>query len=214
MRRSLRSLSTIASVRLARPAVALSCRSIPFTTRSFGVMANLQSKIADSQAQAVEVKKSEEFAKFLSHMLSISKFTLNDFKHLNEDIIKTAGGNDWRSKLPFFGQDKAQQAQVATTKKMLEILTFLNPQEMADRKLVDSSTRTRLAKDAKVPINEVNQVVKQYDMSVLMHKWLKERQANKLPLPSSQDEMLTLFQTQPGRGVQKQLMRQAGQRRR
>lgn len=129
--------------------------------------------LGDTLALVDQVRKivdEEERAKW-EEQARKGEFTLDDFKAQMEKVAKPGLMMQMMSLLPGGGQLKELMGNVDSAKEAKRFIGMVNamtPQERRNPKLIDTSRRTRIAKGAGVQAQEVNALVKNYDMMKAM----------------------------------------------
>ena len=110
-------------------------------------------------------KIDEGEAERMAGRLMKNQFTLDDMLSQMRQVQKLGSMNKILGMLPGMGQIKDQLANVATDKRMkhLEaILTSMTPHERKNHLVLDGKRKRRIAMGAGRPVNEVNQLLKQF----------------------------------------------------
>jgi signal recognition particle subunit SRP54 len=119
--------------------------------------------LVDTVQKAVDIEKQKE----LEAKLAAGEFTLDDFKGQLRQVLQPGLMQKMLSLLPGMGQmsemlnggDAEGEMQ-----RMLGIIDSMTPQERRSPKVIDPSRRNRIARGAGVQVQEVNALLKQFDM--------------------------------------------------
>jgi signal recognition particle subunit SRP54 len=108
-----------------------------------------------------------EQAKALEEKLAAGEFTLDDFKGQLRQVLQPGLMMKMMSMLPGMGQmtemmngDEAE----GEMKRMLGIIDSMTPRERRSPKIIEPGRRNRIARGAGVQVQEVNALLKQFDM--------------------------------------------------
>lgn len=110
-------------------------------------------------------KLDEKETEAMAQRLAKNQFTLEDMRKQFQQVKKLGSMNKILGMLPGMGQMKDQIAQVATDKRlshMEAILNSMTPKERANHNLLDAKRKRRIAAGSGRPVNEINQLLKQY----------------------------------------------------
>jgi signal recognition particle subunit SRP54 len=122
--------------------------------------------LVDTVQKAVDMEKQKE----LEAKLAAGEFTLDDFKGQLRQIMQPGLMTKMLSMLPGMGGmgDMAQMLNGGDAEgemgRMLGIIDSMTPQERRSPKVIDPSRRNRIARGAGVQVQEVNQLLKQFDI--------------------------------------------------
>jgi signal recognition particle subunit SRP54 len=108
-----------------------------------------------------------EQAKALEEKLAAGEFTLDDFKGQMRQIMQPGLMMKMMSMLPGMGQlTEAMNGEEAEgeMKKMLGIIDSMTPRERKNPKIIEPGRRNRIARGAGVQVQDVNALLKQFDM--------------------------------------------------
>jgi signal recognition particle subunit SRP54 len=107
----------------------------------------------------------EKEAETMARRIVKNQFTLEDMRSQMQQIQKLGSMQKILGMLPGLGQVK-QQLETAVTDKRVKhleaILNSMTPQERQNHNLLDGKRRRRIAKGSGRPVQEVNQLIKQY----------------------------------------------------
>src|SRR6478735_6408855 len=119
--------------------------------------------LVDTVQKAVDMEKAKE----LEAKLAAGEFSLDDFKGQLRQIMQPGLMMKMMSMLPGMGQltdmmngDEAE----GEMKRMLGIIDSMTPRERRNPKIIEPGRRNRIARGAGVQVQEVNQLLKQFDM--------------------------------------------------
>jgi len=133
-----------------------------------------------------EMKRTQE-------RLKQGAFTLDDFRRLREQMVKPGLMQRMMGLMPGMGEMNKMMAEADTEgemKRMFGIIDSMTRAERANPKLIDLSRRKRIAAGSGVQTQEVNELVKQFDMM----KGFMESMAGK----GSREQMQMIQQLQSG----------------
>lgn len=107
----------------------------------------------------------EREAEGMVRRLSKNQFTLEDMRKQFQQVQKLGSMNKIIGMLPGLGQMKEQLANVATDKRIKHLEAIINsmtPAERANHNLLDAKRKRRIAAGCGRPVNEINQLLKQF----------------------------------------------------
>ena len=119
--------------------------------------------LVDVVRQAVDEKQQKE----LEEKLAAGEFTLDDFKKQMKQMLQPGLMQKMLSLLPGMGEfSKMMQSEDTEggAKRLVGIIDSMTAKERRLPKIIDPARRNRIAKGAGVQVQEVNQLIKQYDM--------------------------------------------------
>jgi len=141
-----------------------------------------------SLIEQVKDKIDEKDAEAMAKKMAKNQFSLEDMRSQLKQVQKMGSVQKLIGMLPGMGQMKAQIESVVTDKRMLHlqaILDSMTPRERANHNLLDGKRKRRIAAGAGRPVNEINQLLKQYlEMKKMMGqmndpRFLKKMEAMK-----------------------------------
>ena len=138
-------------------------------------LGDILSLIEKAQDEA-SVAEAEEMARKLRKQ----EFTLDDFRKQIVQIKKMGSLTDLLGHLPQVGPFKALGKAQIDDRKMVHfaaIIDSMTPEERADPRLLNGSRRARISRGSGRPVNEINQLVKQFRE---MQKMMKRGSVQKL----------------------------------
>jgi len=119
--------------------------------------------LVDTVQKAVDIEKQKE----LEAKLAAGEFTLDDFKGQLRQVLQPGLMMKMMSMLPGMGQltdmMNGEEAE-GEMKRMLGIIDSMTLKERRNPKLIDPSRRNRIARGAGVQVQDVNALLKQFDM--------------------------------------------------
>jgi signal recognition particle subunit SRP54 len=119
--------------------------------------------LVDTVQKAVDIEKQKE----LEAKLAAGEFTLDDFKGQLRQVLQPGLMMKMMSLLPGMGQFtemmNGEEAE-GEMKRMLGIIDSMTPQERRNPKVIDPSRRNRIARGAGAQVQDVNALLKQFDM--------------------------------------------------
>ncbi len=119
--------------------------------------------LVDTVQKAVDMEKAKE----LEAKLAAGEFTLDDFKGQLRQIMQPGLMMKMMSMLPGMGQlTEAMNGEETEgeMKRMLGIIDSMTPRERRNPKIIDPSRRNRIAAGAGAQVQDVNALLKQFDM--------------------------------------------------
>jgi len=132
--------------------------------------------LVEKAEQEADLKEAEELARKLSKQ----EFTLQDFKKQLVQMKKLGSFSQILGLLPKGGPFKNISKINIDDKKFIyyeAIINSMTPQERENPKLISGSRRSRIAKGSGRPVNEVNQLLRQF---FEMKRMMKKSQFQKL----------------------------------
>eukprot|EP00297_Palpitomonas_bilix_P016963 CAMPEP_0113880148 /NCGR_PEP_ID=MMETSP0780_2-20120614/7626_1 /TAXON_ID=652834 /ORGANISM="Palpitomonas bilix" /LENGTH=176 /DNA_ID=CAMNT_0000866795 /DNA_START=203 /DNA_END=732 /DNA_ORIENTATION=- /assembly_acc=CAM_ASM_000599 len=137
---------------------------------------------------AAEKKSEEMFMKQVKELSEKPTFLLRDFLAQNQEIAKMAGMRGFRSHLPWMKSQAEKDPNAKSTELQLKILEKLDDDELDHKVDVVGPRRKRIAQAAGVSVGDVKELLKRYKAAERMHKLIRKRKAEGLPLPANADE--------------------------
>jgi signal recognition particle subunit SRP54 len=119
--------------------------------------------LVDTVQKAVDMEKAKE----LEAKLAAGEFSLDDFKGQLRQIMQPGLMMKMMSMLPGMGQmTEAMNGEEAEgeMKRMLGIIDSMTPRERRNPKIIEPGRRNRIARGAGVQVQDVNALLKQFDM--------------------------------------------------
>ncbi len=123
-------------------------------------LGDLLSLIERAEAET-DIREAEETARRIRR----DEFTLDDFRKQLVQVRRMGSLGDMLDRLPQVGPFKKLAQAGADDRKLLHLEAIINamtPAERADPKLLNGSRRLRVARGSGRPVNEVNQLLKQF----------------------------------------------------
>jgi signal recognition particle subunit SRP54 len=137
--------------------------------------------LIEKAEQEADVKEAEELARKLRR----EEFTLEDFRKQLRQLKKMGSLSGLLSHLPGAGPFKQlAKAQVDDRKvqHFEAIINSMTPQERANERIIDGSRRKRIARGSGRPVQEVNQLLKQFtELKRMMKKPGFKKMVSSLP---------------------------------
>jgi len=155
-----------------------------FTRAKQAVSGKIQERTEKGQAQM--------FIDMTADMVAMEKFNFREFHDMYQKIGDKSGASGWRSKVPFAGKDAGLQQM----QKMLGILGSMTPLEQEQEQMA-LETKSRISRQQKVSIQEMNKIIKMYGVTKNCWVWLKRREKKGGSIPQSQDEMELMMREDP-----------------
>lgn len=126
----------------------------------------------------------EEDAKKMQQKMRENAFTLNDYLEQFSMLKKMGGAQNLMSMLPGMGKLKVKEEDIDEKKieRTKAIILSMTPQEREYPNVIDSKRKRRIAAGSGTSVQEVNQLLKQYEQSKMLMKQLKGNKG-KLRLP-------------------------------
>ena len=106
-------------------------------------------------------------------------------RHFLDQIEKTQSDAGWRMSLP----GVRSSTEVETMKRMLKILSSMRERELDGLEPVSAPRKREIAAESENGVEEINQLLFQFEQAAVMHRWLRSRHEEGRPIPSSQEEM-------------------------
>jgi signal recognition particle subunit SRP54 len=119
--------------------------------------------LVDTVQKAVNIEQQKE----LEAKLAAGEFTLDDFKGQLRQVLQPGLMQKMLGLLPGMGQISEMMNGSDTEgemKRMLGIIDSMTPQERRSPKVIDPARRNRIARGSGVQVQEVNALLKQFDM--------------------------------------------------
>ncbi len=133
--------------------------------------------LATLREKAKEAIEAEHARRFQEKMLR-AELTLEDFlEHIKQ--IKRMGPIEELIKLLPGGKEFARYADEKMLKKTEAIINSMTPEERRNPKIIDGSRKRRIAKGSGTTVQDVNQLLREYELVV---KLMKEMKKGKFPL--------------------------------
>lgn len=126
---------------------------------------------------------SEQQLKDMEKRLKEARFTLDDFLVQFESIKKMGGIKDLLGMMPGMGNMKIKEGDIneALLDKYKAIICSMTKKERENPEIIKSSRRKRISAGSGTSIQEVNQLLKQYEQSKVMMKSMKNNKKLKMP---------------------------------
>jgi signal recognition particle subunit SRP54 len=127
--------------------------------------------LVDTVQKAVDIQKQKE----LEAKLAAGEFTLDDFKGQLRQVLQPGLMMKMLSLIPGGIGNQMSEMMNGTDaegemKRMMGIIDSMTPQERRSPKVIDPSRRNRIARGAGVQVQEVNALLKQFDVMAPMMK--------------------------------------------
>ena len=120
--------------------------------------------LVETVQKAVDIEKQKE----LEAKLAAGEFTLDDFKGQLRQIMQPGLMMKMLSLIPGLGGQMAEMMNGADAEgdmgRMLAIIDSMTPQERRSPKIIDPSRRNRIARGAGAQVQDVNALLKQFDL--------------------------------------------------
>ena len=123
----------------------------------------------------------EEEAKQLEKKFRENSFTFDDYLAQLENLKKMGGLQNLLSMMPGMGALKNVHVDEEKLLKNKAIIQSMTAKERANPDIIKSSHRQRIAKGSGVTIQEVNQLIKQFEQTKEMMKHMKNKKGFKMP---------------------------------
>ena len=131
-----------------------------------------------SLIEKAEQAISEDQAKKMEKKFKENSFTLEDYIEQFEAIKKMGNINDLIGMIPGLGNKfKATDAQIDEKKieRVKAIIYSMTPRERREPAILNSSRKQRIAKGSGTTVQEINQLLKQFEQSKQMMKQFKNK---------------------------------------
>ncbi len=127
---------------------------------------------------------SEEQMQKMERKFKANSFTLDDYLEQFAMLKKMGGAKSLLGMLPGMGTKvKISDADIDESKieRTKAIILSMTKKERNDPSIINYSRKTRIAKGSGTSIQEVNQLLKQYEQSKQMMKMMKNKRGFKMP---------------------------------
>ena len=126
---------------------------------------------------------SEQQLKEMEKRLKEAKFSLDDFLTQFESIKKMGGIKDVLGMMPGMGNMKIRDGDIdeSMIERYKAIICSMTKKERDNPEIIKSSRRKRIAQGSGTSIQQVNQLLKQFEQSKQMMKSMKSNKKFKLP---------------------------------
>ena len=125
--------------------------------------------------EKAEQAVSREEAEKLEKKFRENSFTFDDYLSQLENLKKMGGLQNILGMLPGMGALKNAQIDEKQLLKNKAIIQSMTPKERVNPEIIKSSNRQRIAKGAGVSIQDVNQLMKQFEQTKELMKQMKNR---------------------------------------
>ena len=95
---------------------------------------------------------------------------------------------------------RKRTSEVESLKKMHKILGSMRERELDGLDAITAPRKREIAAASEHAVEEVNQLLFQFEQAAVMHRWLRSRHEEGRPLPASQEEMQRMMAADP-RGI-------------
>lgn len=123
----------------------------------------------------------EEEALKLEKRFRENSFTFEDYLSQLESLKKMGGIKNILGMLPGMGALKNADIDEEKLMKNKSIILSMTPKERENPEIIKSSNRQRIAKGSGVTIQEVNQLIRQFEQTKELMKQMKNKKGFKLP---------------------------------
>jgi hypothetical protein len=162
-----------------------------------GIFGRLKETITEKVMGKFDQRKAksmdEKFSSFVSEMLKMKKYSLQNHYEFMKKNAEESGATGWKSKLP----GVSEQMGIAELKQNIAVMEVIKPEHRANYKLIDREAKINIATLANKSVSDVNFLLQQFEQSVMIHEWLSARKAKNLPIPHNQPEMIKLMRADP-----------------
>lgn len=135
-------------------------------------------------------KQDEQFKERVLEMAELSAWTL---KHMQKDI--TVATSSWAAKIPGLNNNKEiQQAKQIET--VLKGLISVVGEEADESRLLkmDQAEKLKAAIAGETTLEEINLVIRQFQVTSLMHKVVRKRKVDGKSIPTTQEGIQSTIQ--------------------
>eukprot|EP01035_Chromulina_nebulosa_P019429 gene19429-25307_t len=136
----------------------------------------------------VEKNKEKQFNKMLNEMVSAEKWNLRHWKQSIESQL-----NSWVAYIPGVSNSN----EMKDVKKFKTILDAMTPLELDNTELINGIAIERISKQSNQPVDVVGKMIYFYKQTLMIHTWLRLKQANFEKLPDSEIEMMEMQENDP-----------------
>lgn len=123
----------------------------------------------------------EEEALKLEKKFRENSFTFEDYLNQLESLKKMGGIKNILGMLPGMGALKNADIDEEKLMKNKSIILSMTPKERENPEIIKSSNRQRIAKGSGVTVQEVNQLIRQFEQTKELMKQMKNKKGFKLP---------------------------------
>lgn len=123
----------------------------------------------------------EEEAQKLEKKFRENSFTFEDYLNQLESLKKMGGIKNVLGMLPGMGALKNAEIDEEKLMKNKAIIQSMTPKERDNPDIIKSSNRQRIAKGSGVTIQEVNQLIRQFEQTKELMKQMKNKRGFKMP---------------------------------
>ena len=155
-----------------------------------GFFQGLSNKLTNKVEERKENQADEQFAKTLKFMVERKTLTMDDFYlHLKSGFEELE--NSWRGKI----SERLQKEELALAREQTNIFAVMTkPERMRPDLKIKRPQKIRIAKEAGVSIEKVNDSIRQYEESAMFHAWIQRRHKLGLVLPANAAQSQKMFQ--------------------
>lgn len=160
------------------------------TPSSGGIFSSISNRLSHKLDVKRQSATEEKFNIWISDMLAINHYTLANFKTFIEENIRDASGG-WKK---YIG-GLSSTTGIEELKKMQSILSSFTTIELNDpHNMIDRLVKIRVAEAAKVSVTDVNFLLRQYDNTAIIHRWIHQRKNEGAILPTTSEELKSQLQ--------------------
>ena len=123
----------------------------------------------------------QEEAKKLEKKFRENSFTFEDYLVQLEQLNKMGGIKNILGMLPGMGALKNADIDENKLNKNKAIILSMTPKERENPEIIKSSNRQRIAKGSGVTVQEVNQLIRQFEQTKELMKQMKNKKGFKFP---------------------------------
>lgn len=160
---------------------ALNARLIRVPRNAFGIAENYQAK-----------QQTKQYKQMIDSLLAKEKFGVPEYRMLVDDAVQQFKKNVIRNMI-----NTGQQEEREALQSDQRILHAVLPDEVENPNLLRLENRLQeIAHVAQVPVSRVKRTFNIYENYKQMHKFLKQIEAQKRPMPKNQTELGLLLKSE------------------
>jgi len=156
-----------------------------------GVMHKIRSTFGMESKSKSQVQN-DLYASQMAQMAQTPTLTL---LHYLDQINEGLGSGGWKSYVPFLKSSDAMK-EIQKTKEIVEATTSIMGQDVGIDELreMDKKEKLKICIKAGIELQDINLLVQQFSSLELLHRILRYRTENDLPIPSSEEDAKMVLQ--------------------
>jgi hypothetical protein len=159
------------------------------------VFSHLREKMVGSMVNKQTQAFKEHFTNHINTLSNLPVFNFPVFVEQMREQAKKGGVMGWKSFLPNAPTEKAPEAK--EIKAVLQLCDEALKQGIANIEQATFQDKLKLSKAAQQDVGDVNVLLRKYLSAKAMHDWVQRRKSAGLPLPESQEDMMTMLKETP-----------------